>query len=292
MQAMSPASVSVIESIPKVTAAEQQEQLVKFISKDDPFALSVLKEYTTMFLRVKGSNSCFVLFCFLKKTLAFQGLDIDLALRRLLYHFKLPKESQQISRVIRALAETYFGLHNGLSVYDHSSSAFAPTAVDATHHYGPGEFISWPDSESVEVIIFALVMLNGDLHNPENAEKMTRQQFIDNIKRSGAKVVLNEQTLSDVYSRIQHDPISFDNKLVPFPEAIKKCYIECKVKGVAGVRMWTKVWAVLCENYDVTDATTVEERNQRSGGFGILYLCKSSRDESSVREEQDVFVSF
>ncbi len=54
MHAMSPASVSVIESIPKVTATEQQEQLVKFISRDDPFALSVLKEYCAMFLRMKG----------------------------------------------------------------------------------------------------------------------------------------------------------------------------------------------------------------------------------------------
>ncbi len=172
-----------------------------------------------------------------------------------------------------------------MSNYDHGSSAFAPASVDANHQYGPGEFISWPDAESVELIVFSLVMLNGDLHNPENTEKMTRQQFIDNIKRSGANVVLTEQTLSDVYMRIGCDPISFDNKLVPFPEAIRKCYVECKVKGVAGIRMWTKVWAVLCENYDVTDAITAEERSQRSGGYGILYLCRSSKDESSVSEE-------
>jgi hypothetical protein len=280
MQAMSPASASLIDSLPKVSVAEQQEQLVKFISKDDPFALEVLSEYTAMFLRMKGTETEEIYFSFFLSEIL--GLDIDLALRRLLYHFKLPKESQQISRVIGAFATAFFRLHANSTCFDHESTAFAPSSVDATHHYGPGEFISWTDAESVELIVFALVMLNGDLHNPENTEKMTRQQFIDNIKRSGATVVLGEQTLSDVYSRIQFDPISFDNKLVPFPEAIRKCYVECKVKGVAGVRMWTKVWAVLCENYDVTDATTVEERNQRSGGYGILYLCKSSRDESSV----------
>jgi hypothetical protein len=134
----------------------------------------------------------------------------------------------------------------------------------------------------VELMAFAIVMLNGDLHNPENTEKMTKQQFVDNVKRSGATVVLSEQTLSDLYSRISCDPISFDNKLSPYPEAISKSYVDCKAKGVAGLRLWTRVWAIVCENYDATSLTNAEERNQRSGGYGVLFLCKSSRDESSV----------
>lgn len=57
MQAMSPASVAAVEALPKVSAAEQQEQLVKFLSKDDPFALQVLREYASMFLRMKGQRA-------------------------------------------------------------------------------------------------------------------------------------------------------------------------------------------------------------------------------------------
>ena len=45
--------------------------------------------------------------------------------------------------------------------------------------------------------------------------------------------------------------------------------------------MWTRVWVVVCENYDST-AVAEEERTVRSGGFGLLYLCKSSKDESTV----------
>lgn len=263
MQAMSPASVSLIDSLPKVTAQQRIDQLMHFLAKDDPFAMQVLREYASMFLRLKG-------------------LDLDLALRRLLYHFKLPKESQQIGRVLRAFAETYLQHHVGLTAYDHASSAFAPVTADPNQHYGPGEFLAWTDAESVELIAFALVMLNGDLHNPENTEKMTKQQFVDNIKRSGATVVLSEQVLVDLYMRIHNDPMSFDNKLSPYPEAVRKAYVDCKVSGVPGLRLWTRVWAVLCENYDVTCLANAEERNQRSGGFGVLFLCKSSREESTV----------
>ena len=103
-------------------------------------------------------------------------------------------------------------MHEGLKAHDHSSSAF-PVTPDEKHHYGPGEYIEWTDAESVEIIVFALVMLNGDLHNPENMEKMTKQQFVDNIKRSGATVVMQDSTLLDVYARIRDDAILFDNKV-------------------------------------------------------------------------------
>lgn len=77
--------------------------------------------------------------------------------------------------------------------------AFRPASPEPGISYGPGDYIDWPDAESVELIVFAMVMLNGDLHNPENAEKMTREQFIQNIQRSGAKVVLTEDALKDMY---------------------------------------------------------------------------------------------
>ena len=258
---LTPGTTSLINSLPKVSAMQQLDELVSFVSKNDPYALQVVQEYASLFLRMRG-------------------LDVDLALRRLLYHFKLPKESQQISRVIRAFAECYVGMHQSLQNHDHTSSAF-PVQPDQQRHYGPGEFISWTDAESVEIIVFALVMLNGDLHNPENTEKMTQKQFIDNITRSGATVVCSPAALSDWYVRIRDDPIVFDNRTVLYPDAVRKSHLEVKVSGVAGLRMYTRVWAVLCENYDVT-AVHDDDRSARSGGYGLLYLCRSSRDESSV----------
>lgn len=211
--------MNLVDELPKTSAAAQHEQLVVFISKDDPFAMRMVREYATLFLRLRG-------------------LDVDLAMRRLLYHFKLPKESQQIGRVIRAFAEAYFELHAQLRPFDASSqgslmafspcfrsfgcAAFAPTSPDEHLSYGPGEHIDWPDCESVELVFFALVMLNGDLHNPENTEKMTRAQFVDNIHRSGAKVVLEEETLKDLYGHIQVDPIVFDNAAQLYVDAIRR----------------------------------------------------------------------
>ncbi len=117
-----------VDSLPKVSTTSQMEQLVSIISKDDPFALAVVKEYAVMFLRMRGlvcqcggyQVSYFVLFLdfALLKDVDVVLQDVDLGLRRLLYHFKLPRESQQIARVIRAFSETFHAMHTALKAYD------------------------------------------------------------------------------------------------------------------------------------------------------------------------------
>ncbi len=114
-----------VDSLPKVSTTSQMEQLVSIISKDDPFALAVVKEYAVMFLRMRGlvcqcggcQVSYFVLF-WISKVVDVVLQDVDLGLRRLLYHFKLPRESQQIARVIRAFSETFHAMHTALKAYD------------------------------------------------------------------------------------------------------------------------------------------------------------------------------
>lgn len=107
------------------------EQLVSIISKDDPFALSVVKEYAVTFLRLRGlvreTHADLAVFIVAHP----RGQDVDLGLHRLLYHFKLPKESQQIARVIRAFSETFHSLHVALKPYDPKAQGRLPPWVGA-----------------------------------------------------------------------------------------------------------------------------------------------------------------
>lgn len=60
--------------------------------------------------------------------------------------------------------------------------------------------------------------------------------------------------VSPQYGRIRDDPIVFDNSQQLFVDAVRKSFVEVKVNATPGLRMWTKCWGVLTENYDVSGA--------------------------------------
>ncbi|KAJ3036972.1 hypothetical protein HDV00_002164 [Rhizophlyctis rosea] len=82
----------------------------------------------------------------------FRGLAIDAALRRFLHFFMLPDESQEIDRVLNTFGKKY-------------------------HADNPGVFA---DDDEPYIFAYSIVILNVDLHNPNNRRKMTVQQFISN----------------------------------------------------------------------------------------------------------------
>lgn len=108
-----------------------------------------------------------ILSCFMDK-FDFQGLRVDEALRVLLTKFRLPGESQQIERIIESFSTKY--------VKCQSYQEYIPSGDEE-------DFASiQPDSDSVFILSYSIIMLNTDLHNPQVKEHMTLEEYSSNLK--------------------------------------------------------------------------------------------------------------
>ncbi|CAG8522295.1 13340_t:CDS:2 [Acaulospora morrowiae] len=87
----------------------------------------------------------------------FEKDPIDIALRKFLMECYLPKETQQIDRVIEAFAKKY-------------------------HESNPDLFAS---SDASHTLAFALLMLHTDTFNKNVKRKMTKDQFVNNTRIEG-----------------------------------------------------------------------------------------------------------
>ncbi|CAG8433908.1 7888_t:CDS:2 [Funneliformis mosseae] len=105
--------------------------------KSDAFHQSVLKEYMSAF--------------------DFEKDPIDIALRKFLMECHLPKETQQIDRVMESFAKRYFDSNPDL--------------------------FSSPDTPYV--LAFSLLMLHTDAFNKSVKRKMTKEEFVKNTRIDG-----------------------------------------------------------------------------------------------------------
>ncbi|KAF8807560.1 hypothetical protein BYT27DRAFT_7138610 [Phlegmacium glaucopus] len=109
-------------------------------SSPDPFYVEALRSYINQF--------------------NFLGIPLDIALRKLLMEVGLPRETQQIDRVIEAFAFRYT-------------------------HCNPAFFLS---EDNAYVLAFSLIMLHTDAFNPSNKRKMTKQDYIKNTRLPGVPI--------------------------------------------------------------------------------------------------------
>jgi len=139
----------------RLEAAVARSMIAEILSKStDPFAQAVLRSYTRRF--------------------RFFGEPIDMSLRKFLLEAELPKETQQVDRVVQAFADRY-------------------------HECNPGIFIS---SDQAYIIAFSLMMLHTDAFNKNNKRKMQKQDYIKNT--SGQQVA--DEVLGCFYDNICYTP--------------------------------------------------------------------------------------
>ncbi|KAK5127898.1 hypothetical protein LTR85_005015 [Meristemomyces frigidus] len=139
----------------RLEAAVARSMIAGILSKSaDPFAQSVLRSYTRRFM--------------------FFGEPIDMSLRKFLLEAELPKETQQVDRVVQAFADRY-------------------------HECNPGIFMS-PDQ--AYIIAFSLMMLHTDAFNKNNKRKMQKHDYIKNT--SGQQVA--DEVLGCFYDNICYTP--------------------------------------------------------------------------------------
>ncbi|CAR24242.1 Arf family guanine nucleotide exchange factor SYT1 [Lachancea thermotolerans CBS 6340] len=89
---------------------------------------------------------------FLENEFDFHLEPLDISLRKLLMFLELPKESQQIDRVLTAFSKSYYKQNNKVCI--------------------------WDTDEDVYSIVFSLLMLHTDAFNVNNKTKMTKQDFV------------------------------------------------------------------------------------------------------------------
>ena len=124
---------AIVHLLRKCSALINKKTLGEFLAKPDntAFLKSMMTEYN------------------------FGDMRIDEALRLVMESFRLPGESQQISRVMEAFAEAYFRCNGETEVFS--------------------------SSDSVYVLAFSMIMLNTDQHNKNYTQKrMTADDFVKN----------------------------------------------------------------------------------------------------------------
>ncbi|KKZ64014.1 hypothetical protein EMCG_01675 [[Emmonsia] crescens] len=123
---------------------------------------------------------------------SFFGDPIDMAIRKLLMEVELPKETQQIDRVVQSFADRY-------------------------HECNPGIYAS-PDQ--AYFIAFSLLILHTDVFNKNNKRKMQKPDYVRNTQGEGVAVEILECFYENIiYTPFIHveDDLNLGRLLAPKP---------------------------------------------------------------------------
>ncbi|KAF9452613.1 hypothetical protein P691DRAFT_803728 [Macrolepiota fuliginosa MF-IS2] len=115
------------------------------------------------------------------------GDPLDIALRKLLLEIGLPKETQQIDRVMEAFAKRYIQCNPNLYVSE-------------DHPY---------------ILAFSLIMLHTDAFNKSNKRKMTKPDYIKNTKLPGVAPEILEYLFDNIVFApfiFIEDPLDFNGQ--------------------------------------------------------------------------------
>ncbi|ODV82819.1 hypothetical protein CANARDRAFT_25584 [[Candida] arabinofermentans NRRL YB-2248] len=186
----------------------------------DEYLDKLLKLYpvTSIASIVSLNDSQSLRLCFreyLNRYFNFKDEPMDVSLRKFLMLNELPKESQQIDRVIYEFAKHYCDQNPGIG-----------STIDSCY-----------------IVTFSLIMLHTDRFNPNNKRKMTKMEFLENLlvtleqneettNRTELSKLISKEILECYFDNIVHIPFvtippeqsdevleSFNDpsKLLPYP---------------------------------------------------------------------------
>lgn len=135
---------------------------------------SILSEKSTEFL-----NNCLIKF--INSKFDFKEEPLDIALRKFLMFCELPKETQQIDRVLSTFSSKYFS----------------------------DNFNIWDNSDQIYFLTFSLVMLHTDHFNVNNKKKMTKLEFVKNSNVDNSDPILYSPIITKEILEYYYDNITF-----------------------------------------------------------------------------------
>ncbi|WWC66365.1 uncharacterized protein I206_100266 [Kwoniella pini CBS 10737] len=105
----------------------------------------------------------------------FKGKSIADAMRELLETFRLPGEAQPIARITETFAEHFFS-------------------------FRPAEIV---DQDAVYVLAYSVIMLNTDLHNPQNRKRMSIDDYRKNLRGVNGGKDFDPEYLAAIHESIK-----------------------------------------------------------------------------------------
>ncbi|KAF9569725.1 hypothetical protein CPC08DRAFT_701617 [Agrocybe pediades] len=157
-------------------------------SSPDPFYAAALRSYITQF--------------------DFCDVPLDIALRKLLMEVGLPRETQQIDRVMEAFAARYMQCN-------------------------PENFTT---EDHAYILAFSLIMLHTDAFNPSNRRKMTKADYIKNTKLPGIPVEVLDCYFDNIVFApfiFIEDPVDFNGQLGLLPDIARSAMVSTPTSAVS-----------------------------------------------------------
>ncbi|KAK9453145.1 hypothetical protein V1511DRAFT_513092 [Dipodascopsis uninucleata] len=149
----------------------------------------------------------------------FKNKRIDVALRELLESFRLPGEAQQIERIMEKFSERY--------------CEFEPKEV--------------ANKDAAFVLSYSIIILNTDLHSYQVRNRMTLDQYKNNLRNLNDKKDFDPEFLESIYDTIKNNeiimPEEHDNQ-ASFESTWKDLLTKARYSGSL----------VVCENTNAYDA--------------------------------------
>lgn len=155
----------------------------------------------------------------------FKGVGIVQGMRDFLSGFKLPGEGQKIGRIVETFAREYYKSHTS----------------------------DFNDMGAVEVLAFANIMLNTDLHstNIPDEKKMSYLQFSKNLRGENGRKDFSEALLQAIYGQIKENPF----KLNFTKEAVG---ITLEAAGPKGQDLFSKITSTNTQEF-LTTSLKIDE---------------------------------
>ncbi|KAG9093300.1 GDP/GTP exchange factor for ARF [Ceratobasidium sp. UAMH 11750] len=136
----------------------------------------------------------------------FRDKSIAEAMRELLESFRLPGESQPIARITETFAKAFF--------------AAGPPGIKS--------------EDAVFVLAYSVIMLNTDLHNPQNRKRMTITDYQKNLKGVNDGVDFDPEYLQAIYDGLRKREIVMPEEHIGqlgFDYAWKELLLRAKTAG-------------------------------------------------------------
>ncbi|KAH0795330.1 Sec7 domain containing protein [Histomonas meleagridis] len=108
------------------------------------------------------------------------GPIIDALRKALSSSLHLPKEGEQIDRILQGFAKAYVKQNPDVKI----------------------------ESDQVYILSYALILLNSDLHNPKVPKHMTQDEFIENIRGAMDQETISDKQLIEMYHVIKSQPFA------------------------------------------------------------------------------------
>ncbi|KDR85154.1 hypothetical protein GALMADRAFT_233811 [Galerina marginata CBS 339.88] len=138
----------------------------------------------------------------------FIDIPLDVALRKLLMEVGLPRETQQIDRVMEAFASRYMQCNSNIFTSD-------------DHPY---------------ILAFSLIMLHTDAFNPSNKRKMTKPDYIKNTKLPGIPTEVLECFFDNIVFApfiFIEDPMDFNGQPGLLPDVTRSMTINTPTSAMS-----------------------------------------------------------